>query len=156
MLTLRKMAGGEFAAFRDEAIRAYAAEHMRSGAWSAEQAESLATQETDELLPQGADTSGMLLMLAEDQDQGVVGSVWVALREDGRDEAWIYALEISAALRGRGYGRALLSAVEDELRRRDVGRVSLNVFGANLVARQLYESSGYEVGSLHMQKRLAR
>lgn len=37
-----------------------------------------------------------------------------------------------------------------------VRRVSLNVFGVNAVARQLYESSGYEVSSLHMHKPLAR
>jgi ribosomal protein S18 acetylase RimI-like enzyme len=154
VLTLRKMTPGEFAAFREKEIRGYAAEQIRAGNWSPEQAESLATQETDRRLPQGADTPEMLLLLAEDQGEGVVGSVWVALEEEGLDGAWIYSIEISPAYRGRGYGRALLSAVEDELRRLDVGRVGLNVFGTNSVARRLYESSGYEISSVYMHKRL--
>lgn len=156
VLTLRKMTPGEFAAFRDESIRGYAAEQIRAGSWTPEQAERRAAEETDRLLPQGADTPEMLLLLAEGQDGGVVGSVWVDLGPDSRNGAWIYAIEISPAHRGRGYGRALLSAVEEELRGRGVDRVSLNVFGGNRVARRLYESSGYEITSLYMHKRLAR
>ena len=34
-------------------------------------------------------------------------------------------------------------------------RIALNVFGPNTIARNLYESSGYEVASLQMRKELA-
>jgi len=49
--------------------------------------------------------------------------------------AWVYAWR-------EGYGRALLQAAEREVKMRGV-------------ARHLYDSSGYEITSLHMRKELA-
>ena len=56
--------------------------------------------------------------------------------------------------RGKGYGRALLRAAERETARHGVRTIGLNVFGPNTVARNLYESAGYEVASLQMHKEL--
>ena len=56
--------------------------------------------------------------------------------------------------RGKGYGRALLRLAERETTRRGVGAIGLNVFGPNTVARNLYESAGYETVSLQMHKQL--
>ncbi len=77
---------------------------------------------------------------------------WVALSEPPRPGAWIYAIEVDAAVRGKGYGRALLAALEDRVREHGVATIGLNVFGENHVARRLYESAGYETTSLQMRK----
>ncbi len=67
---------------------------------------------------------------------------------------WIYDIEVVEDQRGRGYGRALLDAVEREVVARGGDSVGLNVFGANAVAKGLYESAGYEVAAFLMRKRL--
>jgi ribosomal protein S18 acetylase RimI-like enzyme len=154
-LRVRPMSAEEFESFRERAIRDYAAENVRAGNWSPDQAEALAAKQTDELLPDGVETDGVLLLMAETSPTDVVGLVWVALEGEGRGEAWIYDIEIVPEHRGRGYGRALLRAAEQEVHTRGCRSIGLNVFGRNTIARQLYESSGYEVTSVHMRKRLA-
>jgi ribosomal protein S18 acetylase RimI-like enzyme len=70
------------------------------------------------------------------------------------DTAWIFDIEVFAEHRGRGLGRALLSAAEEEVARHGAANLGLNVFGSNEVARRLYESAGYVVITQQMQKRL--
>lgn len=96
----------------------------------------------------------MLLLAAETANGALIGTVWVALEGEGTSGAWIYQIEIVPEQRGHGYGRALLRAVEREVEQRGCKSIGLNVFGANAVARSLYESSGYETTSLHMRNRL--
>jgi hypothetical protein len=55
------MTAAEFETFRSRSIREYAAEHVRAGDLSPTDAEALAAKQTDELLPQGVSTQGMLL-----------------------------------------------------------------------------------------------
>jgi ribosomal protein S18 acetylase RimI-like enzyme len=43
---------------------------------------------------------------------------------------------------------------EEEARRRGIGRLALNVFGRNTVARRLYQSLGYEENAVAMSKSL--
>jgi hypothetical protein len=46
------------------------------------------------------------------------------------------------------------AAAERETAQRGVTTIGLNVFGANVVVRRLYESAGYDVTSLQMRKPL--
>lgn len=151
---MRAMTPAEFEAFRHDSIRGYAAEQVASGNWPAEGAEERAIEQTDQLLPQGLDTPGMLLLTAEGPAGEPVGMVWIALRHAELGTAWIYQITVAAEHRGHGYGRALLRAAEVETARRGATVLALNVFGHNHVARALYESSGYETTSLHMRKPL--
>jgi ribosomal protein S18 acetylase RimI-like enzyme len=151
---IRSMTVEEFGAFRERSISEYAAEHVRAGDWSPNRAEGLAARQTDELLPDGLGTAGMLFLVAETRTDGVVGMVWVALEREGRVGAWIYAIEVVPEQRGRGYGRALLRAAEGEVERNGGTSVGLNLFGGNVVARRLYESSGYDITWLDMRKGL--
>ena len=128
---------------------------MRAGNWTADEAEARSAEQTAELLPQGVETPGMLLLMAETAGGEPVGHLWVALeRRRGFPGAWIYAIEIAPDQRGKGYGRALLLAAEQATARRGVGTIGLNVFGPNTAARNLYESAGYEIASLQMHKEL--
>lgn len=147
------MTAEEFSAFRERAIREYAAEHVRAGNWTAEEAVQRAARQTDELLPDGVDTPGMLLLVAETAAAGTVGLAWVAMDGEAR-QPWIYDIEIVAGQRGRGLGRALLEAIEAEVRRQGGSTLGLHVFGSNTVARRLYESAGYQITSLDMKKSL--
>jgi ribosomal protein S18 acetylase RimI-like enzyme len=153
-LQIRAMTKDEFSSYRRRAISQYAAELVRAGTWSAEQAEQQAAKESDEFLPDGAGTEGMALLVGETAGQ-VVGVVWVGTAPAGRAGWWIYDIEVVPAQRGRGYGRALLEAAEREAQRRGGDSIGLNVFGGNDVALGLYESSGYQVAAIQMQKRFA-
>jgi ribosomal protein S18 acetylase RimI-like enzyme len=142
----------EFSSYRRRAISQYAAELVRAGASTAEQAEQQATRESDAYLPDGADTGAMALLVGETAGEPV-GVVWVGPAPAGRAGWWIYDIEVEPAQRGRGYGRALLEAAEREAKRRGGHSIGLNVFGGNDVALSMYESSGYEVAAIQMQKR---
>lgn len=145
------MTAPEFAEFRRAAIRSYAAANVETGEWAPDDAERRATVGTDRLLPQGVDTPGMLLLVAE-VATGAVGTVWIALKDPNGAGAWIYDIEIAAAHRGLGLGRALLKAAEDIVAETGGTSLGLNVFAGNAAALRLYESAGYEVTSLHMRK----
>ena len=144
----------EFSSYRRRALTQYAAELVRAGTWTAEQAEQRAAEETDGFLPDGADTEGMALLVGE-TDGEVVGLVWVGPAPAERAGWWIYDIEVVPAQRGRGFGRALLKAAEREAQRRGGHSIGLNVFGGNDVAIGLYESAGYQVAAIQMQKRFA-
>ncbi|HWE68280.1 MAG TPA: GNAT family N-acetyltransferase [Acidimicrobiales bacterium] len=153
---LRPMTQSEFDALRAQLIVDYAAEHVAAGNWDAGEAETLAAEQTDQLLPQGVDTPGVLMRVAETSAGERVGHLWLALeRRPGQGGgAWIYDIAIEAEHRGRGHGRALLRAAEDEARRHGVTAIGLNVFGSNAVARRLYESAGYQAATVQMRKEL--
>jgi GNAT superfamily N-acetyltransferase len=97
-------------------------------------------------------TPGVLLLVAENAGAGAVGAAWVAL---DRVTAWLVEIDIHPEHRGKGYGRALLAAVERESARRGATALGLNVFGPNAAARRLYETSGYQITALQMRKELA-
>jgi ribosomal protein S18 acetylase RimI-like enzyme len=151
-LQIRAMTQEEFRRYRQRAISEYAAENIRAGTWNPEEAERRAARETDELLPHGVETVGMVLLVGEIAGS-VVGLVWVGLAPAERPGWWIYDIEVVPAQRGRGYGRALLAAAEREAQRRGAESIGLNVFGGNDAARGLYVSSGYEVAATYMRKR---
>ncbi len=145
----------EFDGIRATMAKEYAAEHVAAGDWKSEGAVARAEAEADALLPQGVDTPGMLMLVAETLDGEPVGHIWVALeRQSGGGGAWIYDIEVSPAHRGEGFGRALLTAGEQEAAKHGIDSIGLNVFGGNLVARSLYESAGYEVTAMQMKKPL--
>jgi ribosomal protein S18 acetylase RimI-like enzyme len=150
------MGAVEFTRFRLRLVSQYAADQVRVGNWSAEQAEVLASQEVDGLLPDGVATTGMLLLAAETAAGAVIGYAWVAIERPGSSGAWLYDIWIAPEQRGHGFGRALLTIVELEVAKRGSCSLGLNVFAGNEVARQLYDSSDYEVASVQMRKALGR
>jgi ribosomal protein S18 acetylase RimI-like enzyme len=156
-LQLRAMTEAEFEEYRRHAISGYAAAHVSAGSWSKEEAEERAAADTAKLLPAGLATEDMLFYMGETADGEVVGWVWLCLKSPRGDQgyAWIYDIEIVAEQRGKGHGRALLTAAEAELRVRDVPAVALNVFGPNIVAQRLYAAAGYELMSQQLRKELS-
>jgi ribosomal protein S18 acetylase RimI-like enzyme len=155
-LLLRPMTEAEYDEFLAHSIRGYADSHVAAGNWSSEEAEERGTAAAASLLPAGFATEDMLFLMAEAAGE-VVGWLWLALPSPGgeRDEAWVYDIEVVTEQRGKGYGRALLAAAETELRARSVPAVSLQVSGYNPAAKQLYETSGYQLTSQLMRKQLA-
>ncbi|HYX84799.1 MAG TPA: GNAT family N-acetyltransferase [Gaiellales bacterium] len=82
-----------------------------------------------------------------------VGILWLGA-PDARDTGvlWVLDVEIEPRHRGRGLGRDAMRLAEAEAQRLGYGRIKLNVFASNLVARALYRSLGYEEMSLQLTK----
>ncbi len=155
-LTLRPMTDPEYGDFRARLVSEYAAENVRAGRWLEADSLNRAEEATVSLLPDGTNTRDVLLMVAENSDGIDIGYIWIGLKREGGASpgAWIYDIEVYEEHRGKGYGRALLSAGEEATLRAGVKTLGLNVFGSNNVARSLYESAGYAIMSQQMSKEL--
>lgn len=150
------MTADEWAAYRPRLVREYAQDHLQAGNWTPEEALARSEAELDELLPAGLAQPDTLLLTAIAEDGCAIGLTWITLVHPRgvADTAWIFDIEVFAEHRGRGFGRALLSAAEREVARHGVENLGLNVFSGNDAARRLYESAGYVVTTQQMRKRL--
>lgn len=70
------------------------------------------------------------------------GYALVFLRR-GKTRARLYSIAVEPTLRGRGVGRALLTHLAEQLRRRGQRRLSLEVRSSDDAARRFYERFGF-------------
>ncbi len=154
-LTLRTMSDAEYETFLSKLVVEYAAVNVEAGNWHEEEAMEMSMKACVQLLPEGKETPRVLLLVAENPEGEFVGHLWIALDRPGAPgSGWIYDIEVAENQRGKGYGRALLRAAEEETLKHGVGILGLNVFGTNTVARKLYESAGYSITQIAMSKKL--
>ena len=149
-MTLRPLTDTEFADWRDRAAAMFAAGVGPARGMDADDALKFAYEETDKLLPDGPGTEHHLIWLAQDGDEPV-GSLWIGTKPR---IPFIYGIEVDGNHRGKGYGRAIMLAGEDECRRLGYHQLDLNVFGNNSTAISLYDSLGYTLISQQMRKDL--
>ncbi|GAA1607378.1 GNAT family N-acetyltransferase [Actinoplanes couchii] len=149
------MSGGEFEVWRGDIARRVAEAHVTAGNGSFAEGYAAGLARNAAALPQGAGTPGMLLLMGTAGDEPI-GRLWVGLAHPRGvpNCAFLYDIEVFAAFRGRGLGRALLAAAETVAAGRGAEAIELNVFGANTTAIALYDSSGYRVTTQQMRKRL--
>ena len=114
MIVLRPLREDEYAGW-DAAHRAeYARGLIAHIGMSPEDAEAKVERDVAGVLPDGLATPGTRIWAVED-DGRAVGMVFLGIRDAG---AWLYDITIDEAERGRGYGRAAMTALEDEVRAR--------------------------------------
>ncbi len=149
-LRLKLMTESEYAVWIDDAMAGYAEEFVASGILDAEDAVKRAETDFAALLLEGLATDNHLFWTAW-VDAEPVGTIWVMLVPDRRPpHSFVYALDVHAAYRRRGYGRAIMEAAMQECRERGIATMGLNVFGHNDTARRLYERLGFRVASTSM------
>jgi ribosomal protein S18 acetylase RimI-like enzyme len=147
----------ELAAWHEQHLAGYVADRVAAGE-PEEVARRLVTEQHAGYFPDGRPAEGHEVLVAEDDGGDRVGMAWWGphpRRPDEPEAAFLYDIEVDAEARGRGYGRALLAALEERLRRGGVSELGLNVFGDNTTARRLYLSSGYREVAVIMTKVLA-
>lgn len=88
--------------------------------------------------------SGARVLLAASENGRIVGSAQLALApwRNARHRASIEKLFVSAAMRGRGIGKALINALQDAARLRGRSLLLINA-RRNEPAEQLYKQLGY-------------
>jgi ribosomal protein S18 acetylase RimI-like enzyme len=155
-LDLGPVRDDEFDAWVEHGKAEYARDMIVNAGAPPDQAREKAESDWQTLLPQRVETFDQFIYAVEDESGERVGSVWFARRET-QFEGWVafvYAIEIDEQSRGRGFGREAMLLLEDEARARALDRISLNVFGGNEVARNLYRSLGYAESAVWMAKQL--
>jgi ribosomal protein S18 acetylase RimI-like enzyme len=149
MVKLVEMPPASYDNWKDQIWKAYREEMIRAGT-SEPAADENIQDNIKELMPNGKLTPGNFVfdvMNAEDH----VGYVWL---NEKNSEWFIYDIEIIEKYRRRGFGRETMQAIEAHIRAKGGNVISLSVFGFNKVAQKLYDSEGYEVTRLSMQKKL--
>jgi GNAT superfamily N-acetyltransferase len=145
------MSEAEYAEWRPRSERDYAQDMIDAGI-DEKAAREKAERDFPNLLPDGVATEGQDLYTVV-SDGEPAGVLWLCEREldDGRT-LFIYDVRLHEGQRGKGIGRATMQRAEDEARRRGIGKITLNVFGGNEVARNLYRSLGYDEVAVYMSK----
>jgi ribosomal protein S18 acetylase RimI-like enzyme len=156
MVRLVPMPENDFLLFLEKAIPSYAAENVKAGYWSENDALERSRKEFGELLPEGIKSKGQYLFRVEDAETNEkVGIIWLNARtEIPRPAGFIYDIEMDGAFRGKGYGKQTMLAIEVKARELGLKSIALHVFSHNVVAKSLYEKIGYEVKSMNMTKSL--
>ena len=149
--------GGRVRGWRRASSERYSADRVENGGFTPANARVKAERDFDLTLPDGLATAGQHVFAIEVLDGQVVGHVWLGERDTGDEGrvAFVYEIRVDEEERSRGYGRTAMLLLEDEARSLGLGRIELNVFGGNEVARVLYRSLGYEERAVMMGKKLA-
>lgn len=156
-VTHRRIGPEQYPDWQAAAVAGYRQELIASGLGPAE-ATAKAESDHQAALPVGPATPDTVLSHLLDADGRVLGSLWVALRQDrypdGRPLAWVMLVEVAPEHRGRGHGRTLMRLAERECLAAGVHDLGLNVFSDNGSAIALYDSLGYRVTRRMLSKRL--
>ena len=154
MSKLVPMTQAEFDMFLERLIPEYAADNVRAGYWSEDEALEKSRQQTMSLLSEGLQTKDHYLYTLYDSDE-TVGMMWLRAEFDRPIKSgFIFDVEIKEEFRGKGYGKQAMLLIEEKARELGIKRMGLHVFVYNDVAKNLYERIGYKVSSLNMLKDL--
>jgi GNAT superfamily N-acetyltransferase len=152
-VTLEPMSESVYETWRERSVREYAAENVKSGRWTEDEALDRSAEDFVQLLPDGLTSPGNYLWTVRSDAGDDVGILWVDTnRRPG--QAFIYDIEMDESRRGQGFGTATLLALEDWARSGGISSIGLHVFGHNTGAWQLYKRMGYVETSVQMEKHL--
>lgn len=151
MINLRPMKAAEFPDYRDYFIVDYAIEITANYGYSPEKSRNTALKELMEDLPQTIATPDNFLLCIVDSSDQTIGYLWYKLLDKG-ETAFILDFVVFEELRGLGYGKAALLALEQQLFQSGVEQIKLRVAYDNKQAFRLYEKLGFNVTGYNMVK----
>ncbi|MFF2044855.1 GNAT family N-acetyltransferase [Kitasatospora sp. NPDC058170] len=147
-VSARRIGAEDFPDWLEQAKQGYIHDLLSSGL-SEQQARAKSDADHVHLLPQGADTPGVVLRRLHGAGPDPLGALWLALRvrdlPGGGPLAWVMVVEVAEAHRGHGHGRSLMLLAERECLAAGVHDLGLNVFTGNEVAIRLYDSLGFRI-----------
>ena len=154
MIEIQKMTEVRFEEFKKYSQASFAEDLAKAQGSSVAEALKNAAEQFERLVPNGVKTDGQFFYDVIEQSSGKsVGYLWLGTRNSlGRKIISINDIFVSPETRGRGYGKQLMSLVDNGAKKAGAVQIRLHVFASNKIARGLYESSGYEVSSLDMYK----
>jgi ribosomal protein S18 acetylase RimI-like enzyme len=151
MVKLMPMEQEDFESFLEHGIREYADDHVRNGNWPAKGALERSKKEFEHYLPNGIHSKDQYLYSIIDESGNKIGLLWVQVKDQ---KAFIFDFVIDEALRGKGYGKQALMALDEKLKSMNAESVGLHVFGDNGIAQELYKKMGFQITDINMRKTL--
>ena len=116
MSKLIPMSQSEFESFLERLIPDYAADNVRAGYWSEDEAMEKSRQQIESLLSQGLQTRDHYLYTLYDGNVPV-GMIWIrAELERPVKGGFIFDVEIKEEFRGKGYGKQIMLLIEEKAR----------------------------------------
>ncbi len=153
MVHFEYMKKDEFPRYWKYSVESWITDMQKAGLLKEEITYEEAEEQVKKFLPEGTETPGhhiMHIIHAEER----VGDIWFEIRERGVKEAYLWDIVINKEHRGKGYGRKSMTELEGFVKNAGAKRISLNVFGFNSIARNLYITSGYHDAAITMMKYL--
>jgi ribosomal protein S18 acetylase RimI-like enzyme len=152
---LLQMSQYQFQGYLERAVLRYAKENIKAGYRTNEDAERRSREDHLRLLPQGQDTPFNHLFVIKEKASGEeVGALWLKVEDYGRPAGFIYDVFLEEEYRGKGLGKATMTALEAFARKIGLRALYLHVFSHNTVAIRLYGEVGFKVKSMNMEKLL--
>jgi GNAT superfamily N-acetyltransferase len=156
----------EYAEFVPLQVAEYAQQLIQAGETTAENGLATARQRLADLSADQLRTAGHVFFVATSLDDAArVGWLWVSpaptfLGPGHERTLWLSQVTVEEPHRRQGWGRAIMVALEDYATDLGMQEIWLRVFDWNVVARNLYESLGYELVTqfatdAHLRKRIA-
>ncbi|MEK7355103.1 MAG: GNAT family N-acetyltransferase [Bdellovibrionota bacterium] len=155
MLELKAMTAQDYEFWSLRSRMSYAQSKIKANGLTREEAVKVANADFERLLPEGLATKENFFFSAFDGETRV-GFVWFQTRgaKDNR-RAYICDIIVEPDLRGKGFGKQMMVAVEADASAMGLKRIGLHVFGYNDAAIALYKSLGYFTTDLNMEKPLS-
>ncbi|MFI5773894.1 GNAT family N-acetyltransferase [Streptomyces sp. NPDC051658] len=142
-VTARPMTQAEYPEWLAAEKASYAGDIIRAGALNGEEAVLKSDRDFAQLLPEGLATPDNTFLVLEAAG-GPIGTGW--LRHGHLPGVtYGYSLHVQERHRGKGYGRAAMSAGELATLAAGDSTLMFTVWGGNEVAMNLYTSAGYRV-----------
>lgn len=143
----------EFGEWLDKSKMNYRDENVRNGL-TINEASKKSDDDFGRLLPDGLKSVDQFLFSIKENGLWI-GTIWLGIRGavDNR-KGFIYDIVLNENTRGKGYGKKAMLLIEDEAKKLGLRHIGLHVFGHNKIARNLYESIGYETTNVNMEKTL--
>ncbi len=134
-------------------INEYAEEKVKAGTWPEEGSLERSEKEFSRLLPKGKDTPDQHILSIVDEAGTKLGSLWFGVYRDTEPfGAFIWDIRLTENVRGKGYGKETMTALDNLLKELGIGKVTLHVFAHNEVAINLYKKMGYKTTDIMMAK----
>lgn len=154
MVILKDMTEAEFPEYRRFFIAEYAQDLHESRGYSMSKATEIAISSIDIALSEGVNTPANLLwcIFPDDNENTVLGYLWLV--ENGT-AIWISDFCLLEPWRGRGFGRAALTLLENRIAQKGITEIGLRVAVNNPGAKALYEKSGFQITGFNMIKMVA-
>lgn len=153
MIRLNKMTQFEFDAYYPRALQRLADELGKARDLSPSKALELAKKSFDGLFPDGRIDVADQFIYNIDSNGTRVGVLHLGIRRDGKhSEAYVWDIEIQAAHRSQGHGKSAMLALEKVVGELGLKKITLNVFGHNTPAIELYRRLSYRPIAMTMTK----
>lgn len=154
MVRLEKMSKQDFNNYISNSVAEYAKEKVKAGAWAEKEAYELSKETFRKLLPNDVNTKNQYLFsIIEDNKNTKIGYMWFQYSEGLLyREAFIYDFFIFEEYRGQGFGSQSLKALDKEVTKFNVNKITLHVFSHNKRAIELYKKTGFVDTDLIMSK----